>query len=93
MQPLIERNIRAAIGGDTQRILSMSPDYRNVTFKHVLLPLWLSAFKYRERVFRFLVNASTGEVQGERPWSWGKIALVAGGAAALIAALIALFGR
>ena len=45
-----------------------------MTFKHLLLPVWLLAYRYRERVFQVLVNASTGEVDGERPYSAWKIA-------------------
>jgi hypothetical protein len=70
----IERTICADIGGDTQRILDRRTDYRAITFKHILLPVWISSYRYGDKVFRFLVNARTGEVQGERPWSAWKIA-------------------
>ncbi len=74
MQPEIEATIRGDIGGDHQRIEARDTRYFDIRFKHLLLPVWLSAYRYRERVFRFLVNARTGEVQGERPWSAAKIA-------------------
>ena len=38
-------------------------------------PVWISAYRYQAKVYRFLVNARTGEVTGERPWSWVKITL------------------
>jgi hypothetical protein len=47
----------------------------DVTFKHVLLPVWMAAYKFQDRSFRFVVNGQTGKVQGERPWSKWKIAL------------------
>ena len=47
----------------------------DVTFKHILLPVWLAAYKYRGKTYRFVVNGRTGRVQGERPWSAIKIAL------------------
>jgi hypothetical protein len=72
----IANTIRADIGGDHQRIHSVQTRYRDVTFKHILLPVWISAYRYHQRVFRFLVNARTGEVQGERPWSAVKITLL-----------------
>ncbi len=75
MEPTIHATIRHDIGGDHQRISSTQSRYDNITFKHILLPVWISAYRYRGKVFRFLVNARTGEVQGERPWSWVKIAL------------------
>jgi len=68
--------IRQDIGGDHQRISSMDTRYAGVTFKHTLLPVWISAYRFHDRTFRFLVNARTGEVQGERPYSWVKITLL-----------------
>ena len=41
----------------------------------MLLPVWISSYRFSNTVYRFLVNARTGEVQGERPWSWVKILL------------------
>lgn len=71
----IRTTIRRDIGGDHQRIHSVDTTYNNITFKHILLPIWLSAYRYNGKVYRFMVNGRTGEVQGERPYSWIKIAL------------------
>ena len=43
----------------------------------MLLPLWICSYRYKRKIYRFLVNARTGEVQGQRPWSWVKITLTA----------------
>ncbi len=72
----IEQTVREDIGGDHQMIESVRTRYYNITFKHLLLPVWLSAYRYNNRTFRFLVNARTGEVQGERPYSTLKIVLL-----------------
>lgn len=77
MDEKIRIAIRRHIGGDEQRIHSVSTQHSQISFKHILLPVWISAYRYKEKVYRFLVNARTGEVQGERPWSWVKIALAA----------------
>ena len=73
MQSAIDTTIRADIGGDAQRINSKNTNYKNITFKHTLLPLWISSYKYREKSFRFLINARTGETKGDRPYSAVKI--------------------
>jgi len=70
----IERDIRVDIGGDEQRISSVDTDTRDIRFKHVLLPVWMAAYKYRDKTYRFVVNGQSGKVQGERPWSAWKIA-------------------
>ncbi len=84
MARAIERDVRFDIGGDQQRIRDIDTDVRDVTFKHVLLPVWLAAYRYRGRSYRFVVNGQTGRVRGERPWSAIKVAF-----AALLALLIA----
>ena len=80
MAPQIDNDIRRDIGGDEQRILAKKTTYADITYKHILLPVWISAYRYNQRVYRFLVNARTGEVRGERPWSTWKItsAILAG---------------
>lgn len=75
MEPQIHSTIRADIGGDGQMIQYVNTTYHNPTFKHILLPVWLSAYRYNNKVFQFLVNARTGEVQGERPFSKIKITI------------------
>jgi LSD1 subclass zinc finger protein len=71
----IRDSINRDIGGDHQRINSVETKYNDITFKHILLPIWLSAYRYNDKVFRFLINGRTGEVQGERPYSAIKIIL------------------
>ncbi|KNX39788.1 hypothetical protein ROTO_36760 [Roseovarius tolerans] len=75
MDATIARDVRFDIGGDRQRIHDIDTAVSDVTFKHILLPVWLAAYKYRGETYRFVVNARTGRVQGERPWSAWKIAV------------------
>jgi len=71
----IEVDVRADIGGDQQRISSLDTRYGAITFKHILLPIWLAAYRYKGKPYQFVVNGQTGEVHGERPYSAIKIAL------------------
>jgi hypothetical protein len=73
MDAMIERDVRFDIGGDRQRIHNVQTQISDVTFKHILLPVWLAAYKYRGKTYRFVVNGRTGNVQGERPYSAIKI--------------------
>ena len=83
MDRQILRDVRFDIGGDKQRVDDIQTQISDVTFKHILVPVWIAAYKYRGRSFRFVVNGQTGQVSGERPWSAWKIAL------AILTALIA----
>lgn len=73
MQDVIALDVRRDIGGDQQTIGRMEVEYRDQTFKHVLLPVWVATFRFLGRSYRTVVNARTGEVAGERPWSVWKI--------------------
>lgn len=92
MEQIIHHDIRTDIGGDEQRIDGVQTDWRDETFKHILLPIWTAAYKYNGRSYRFVVNGQTGEVQGERPWSIWKI-LFAVLIVALLAGAIAYFSE
>ena len=91
---IMEDEIRSAIcrdiGGDHQQIMSMNPQFYDISFKHILLPIWLSSYKYGDKTYRFLVNGQTGKVQGERPYSAWKIAGVVILVLAIIGVVIAL---
>jgi len=76
----IERDCRDDIGGDEQRVHSMNTTWNAVTFKLLLLPVWLAAYRFDNRVWQVMVNARTGEVLGERPYSWVKITFAVLGA-------------
>lgn len=91
MAPIIESDIRKDIGGDEQRISSVDTSYENITFKHILLPVYLAAYRFNDKTFQVMVNARTGEVQGERPYSAWKIALFVMFILAIIGTLIYLF--
>lgn len=88
MEPEIRRDVAHDIGGDHQRIHSLTTQHSDVTYKHLLLPVWLATYRFGGKPYRFLVNARTGEVQGERPWSWLKIAGLIAVIIAIIAAII-----
>ena len=85
MDRMIQRDVKYDIGGDEQRISSINTRISDVTFKHILLPVWLAAYKYNGKTYRFVVNGRTGRVQGERPYSAWKIAI-----AVIIGLIVAL---
>ena len=74
MDHVILRDVKFDIGGDEQRVHNIQTTISDVTFKHILLPVWMAAYKYRGKTYRFVVNGRSGKVQGERPWSAWKIA-------------------
>ena len=92
MDAALRETIKQDIGGDHQQIHSVRTQFEGITFKHILLPVWISAYKYGDRSYRFLINGATGEVQGERPWSVTKLAMAVI-ATITVLILVALFLR
>ncbi|WP_298286377.1 DNA helicase PriA [uncultured Lutibacter sp.] len=64
---------RRDIGGDTQRISSINMSLSEETFKHILLPIYISSYKYNDKVYQFFINGQTGKFTGTRPYSYWKI--------------------
>lgn len=72
------------VPGDTYRNLRIQPEYSGQTFKHILLPIWLLTYTYGSKTFHVVANGYTGEIAGDYPKSFWKIALL------VLAALIVL---
>jgi hypothetical protein len=77
------------IGGDHQQLSDVSTKHLGVTFKHLLLPVWVASYRYRDNLYQILVNARTGEVVGRRPYSVAKIVSLI--AAIVVVALLAWY--
>ena len=92
MESVIEDTIKVDIGGDDQRIHSRHIRYSDLKFKHLLLPVWISAFRFNNKVYQFVVNGRTGQVIGQYPKDKGKIAMLVIAIIAVIAALVLIFG-
>jgi DNA-directed RNA polymerase subunit RPC12/RpoP len=90
---VIYNDARHDIGGDEQRVHDISTDFSAVTFKHLLLPVYAGAYQFGAKTYQIVVNGRTGEVQGERPYSWLKITALVLAILFVILILAAIFGR
>jgi NADH:ubiquinone oxidoreductase subunit 6 (subunit J) len=66
----------------------MDTSYASIMFKLLLLPLWIASYVYAGKTFQVVVNANTGAVIGERPYSKLKITIAVIVGLILIAAII-----
>jgi hypothetical protein len=73
MDGVIRQLCTRDIGGNHQRLYTVNTQHVGVTFKHVLLPVWLAPYRYQQKTYQILVNGRTGKVNGTRPYSWIKI--------------------
>lgn len=87
----IEKEIKMEHNADRVRNLQFTTKFSHMTYKYLLLPVWLSSYKYQEKVYQFMVNGQTGKVWGKTPISIPKVIItVVGVIAALL--LIAYLG-
>jgi hypothetical protein len=71
----------------------MSLDFADEAWRYILLPVYLSTYRYQNQPFQVMVNGQTGEISGQRPVDWTKVWLAAGLllAPGLVLGLIGLF--
>ena len=74
----MDDEIRAAcareVPGDTYRNLEVRTEYSGVLYKNGLLPIWIAAYRYGQKSYRYIVNGVTGRTCGTAPFSPWKIA-------------------
>lgn len=72
----ITNRIRRENHADHTRNVNTMTEYADVTYKYLLLPVWISSFQYKGKVYHFMINGQTGKVSGDTPISWIKVAIV-----------------
>ncbi|MGA8117589.1 MAG: hypothetical protein WCA46_28460 [Actinocatenispora sp.] len=90
MDRAVHADVCRDIGGDAQRVRWVHTTHHRVTYKLVLLPVWLACYVYAGKQYSVMVNARTAEVLGERPFSAGKIAAAITGSVLTVATLLIL---
>ncbi len=87
-----QQSIKQFLPGDTQSGLSAQTEFSDVSSDLILLPVFLLSYRYKDKLFRFLVNGQTGHMVGDKPLSWIRIAIaIAGGVLAVL--MLFLFFR
>lgn len=69
-----EEQVRPLIPGRARNI-HLNVKVTNLSAEPVLLPVWILAYRYRDRVYRFVINGQTGRPVGQLPISPWKVAL------------------
>jgi predicted RNA-binding Zn-ribbon protein involved in translation (DUF1610 family) len=80
----------------TQRFrnFSMQVDFGDESWRYILLPIYLAAYRFEGETYQVMVNGQTGTIAGQKPVAWWKIwlavtaALAPGTLLGLIGALL-----
>jgi DNA-directed RNA polymerase subunit RPC12/RpoP len=68
---------RVESGREKRNLTSGGGKWSGLTFKYMLLPLWVGTYRYRGADFRLLVNGQTGKVGGQKPRDQFKVWMMA----------------
>ena len=77
---------------DEVRNLSVDIDYDDETYKHIMIPVYATAYNYKGNTYPVLINGQTGKICGNYPKCKAKIAIIIAIIAAAIAAFVFLSG-
>ncbi len=93
LQSSISSEIRRRHRADRVADLTVHTRYRDISYKYLMLPVWMSHFTYRNKAYYFMVNGQTGRVGGRAPISPWRVffaVLLGLGLTALLALLVLL---
>jgi hypothetical protein len=82
--------VEGFLPGDTWSQLDVKTEFEQVNSDLILLPVYLVTYRYRNKLYRFLLNGQTGRAWGPRPLSGRRIALAIAAGVALIVVLVLL---
>lgn len=85
----IEKRLRSMILSrytyDVVQSLSVHTNYSEVTYKYLLLPVYVGHFNFRKKLYNFFVNGRNGKITGKTPVSpWRVLLAVLLGAAVVV---------
>jgi len=58
---------RVLLGQQKRGLNTGGVNWSDMTFKHVLLPVWIGKYKYKGTEYQVMINGQTGVITGEKP--------------------------
>ena len=90
LKSAIEGRIMKQYNADRVRNFKGTTTFSNITYKYLMLPVWLSCFTYKGKTYQFIVNGQSGKVGGDYPISPWRVMLAILIAVVIIAVLYML---
>jgi hypothetical protein len=78
-------------GYDVVSSIRIAANYKKIAYKHILVPVWLSSYKYKKKTYQYMINGENGKVAGRAPVSAWKIIFLVLGIAAVGVAIYYLY--
>lgn len=87
----IKNSIKSDYNADVVDYLNVNTKFCNNKFHYMLLPLWVCSYKYRKKLYGFIINGRTGKSTGKSPVSPWKVAIAVLLALGLVALVVWLY--
>ena len=71
----IEKFVKKHWGADHADRIKFSTVFEDITYKYIIVPTWISSFKYKNKIYQFVVNGQTGKVGDKAPLSIFRITM------------------
>lgn len=92
INPTIKRKILSKYSYDVVDHLNVNTIYDHITYKYVLLPVWIGLFVYNNKKYRFLVNGTNAKrIKADVPISALRVTMFVLGILGAIALIILIF--
>ena len=92
LRSYISSDIRERNNADRVDSLRFTTEYSDITYKYILVPVWQSAFRYKDKVYQFMVNGQNGKIGGKTPVSALRVAIAILLGIAIVVLIIKMFG-
>ncbi|MDA7950259.1 MAG: zinc ribbon domain-containing protein [Pirellulaceae bacterium] len=70
------KNIGLFLPGDTYSQLQVATDFSKINSDLCLLPVYVHTYHFQGKTFRFLINGQTGQIAGQKPYSYAKTGIL-----------------
>ena len=90
MDEILKKEILSQYSYDVVSYLNVSTSHSAVTYKYVMLPVYVGNYKYGKKVYNFTVNGVTGNVTGKYPVSPVRVSIAVTLGLAVVGGIVAL---
>ncbi|MCC6148186.1 MAG: hypothetical protein IT308_11540 [Anaerolineaceae bacterium] len=73
MRERVKESCYANIPTSHVRNFSMQADFTEESWRYILLPLYLAAYRYENKTYQVMINGQSGLIAGQKPVAWWKI--------------------
>lgn len=91
METALRQMIISRYNADVVDYVNMNTTHNNVTYKYLLVPIWVFSYHYRKKTYGCIANGRTGRIIGKYPKSPFKISAIVLAVGAVVALAVWIY--